>query len=112
MLDQHTAVRKDLQDCHLLMDISINTYTKCATNHILYQTTEAIAKAHGPGVTNDTPPPSANCRTVLGLGNRRLVEGDDEEGVNEIMFDLSPGYRGVSGEFEDIEAKEDETQGT
>ena len=109
MLNQHTVVRRDLQERHLSMEVNINTYTKCATNHILYETTEAIATAHGPGVTNGTPPPSPNCIDVLNLSSsrRRLAEGDEDEGVNVVTLTLPEGYGGVRGELYDIETKED-----
>jgi len=108
MINQHEEMRETLQQRHLDIVIEINTYNMCATNHILYETTDALAKAHGPEVINRTPPPSAECRTILELDNRRLAEGNEGEGVNEIMLDISPGYEGVSGELDDIETKENE----
>ena len=108
MLDQHTTVRRDLQERHFSMEVNINTYTKCATNHILYETTEAIAAAHQ--ITNDTPSPSPNCIEVLNLpssSRRRLAESDEDEGVNVATITLPEGYGGVRGELYDIETKED-----
>jgi len=111
MLNQHTVVRRDLQERHRLMEVSINEYTMCATNHILYETTKAIAEAHGPGVDNDTPSPTPECIDVLNLpssSRRRLAEGKEEEGVNEISLTLPQGYKGVRGELDDIEKDVDE----
>lgn len=106
MKTQHNEMRETLQKRHLDIVIEINTYNMCATNHILYETTKAIAEAHGPDVTNGTPPPSAECRDILGLDNRRLSEGDEDKGVNRIRLTLSPGYKGVSVELGEIDEKE------
>ena len=111
MFDQHTAVRRDLQDRHTSMEDNINKFSECATNHILYETTKAIATANG-GVENKTPAPTPSCIDILNLppSRRRLVEGAKEEGVNEIIFERLPGYKGVSGELGNILEEVDEVE--
>ena len=110
MINQHNEMRATLQQRHLDMTNEINTYSKCATNHILYETTEAIATAHGPGVTNDTPSPTPACIEVLNLpssSRRHLAEGKEEEGVNEVGLTLSEGYKTTSDIYNEVDIVEE-----
>ena len=59
---------------------------------------EAIATAHGPGVSNDTPAPTPECSELLNLSSssrRRLAEaeGKEEEGVNEASLIFDENYK-------------------
>ena len=108
MVTQHNEMRDTLQRRHFDMTIEINTYTKCATNHILYETTEAIAAAHQ--ITNDTPSPTPACIEALNLpssSRRRLAEGNEEEGVNEVRLTLPEGYKTTIDIYKEVDTVEE-----
>lgn len=110
MINQHTVVRRDLQERHFSMEVNINTYTMCATNHILYETTNAIAAANQ--VTNDTPSPTPECTELLNLPSstrRRLAEaeGKEEEGANEARLILPENYKTTTDVYLEVDTIEE-----